>query len=255
MRISLLALAAALPALPVLADTVRFEFSGVVETSTDNLGLGGTVLGGTGTAYTAVALFDRDVPANAPDIFGGITFPGALIALEADFGGEVVTLSTPGDVRQSGADLVTASFGRRATAITPGIDALDGTVNGVGAVFGNFQIASFPGEDDFFDALDDLLSGVGPDGIAFDRTSFDTFEITFEQGFLIADIAEGVLSIFEDEGEGGDGEGDGEGGDGGNGEGGDGGEGPGGGDTPTPVPLPAGGLLLLAALAALRLRR
>ena len=237
------ALLAVLPVLPVGAETIRFEFSGVVEASNFSLP-------DAGTAYSAFALFDTDVEPEAPDVFGRRNFLGALTAFEATVGGETVTLNQAATAQQSGADLVSGIFGRGGTLISPGVDALDGSIGGLEALYGNFEVASFPGEPDFFTDIAELLSGIDEDGLSFDRTSFDTFELTFDNpgvfgdGFIIADIAEGAF-LFAD---------DGDGGPGGGGGGGTGGGGTGGGETPAPIPLPAGGALLLTALPLLGAR-
>ncbi|MGF1551780.1 MAG: DUF4214 domain-containing protein [Paracoccaceae bacterium] len=163
-------------------------------------------LPGAGTPYSAFALFDTDTAAGDPDAFGDIPFEDALIAFEATIGGETVVLDRTGDVEQSGADLVSASFGRGGTLIDPGVDALEGSVGGLEALYGNFEISSFPGDPDLFTNATALLSGVGPMGLEIDRTSFDTFELTldnpssFADGFVIADIAEGSFALADEDG-------------------------------------------------------
>lgn len=237
MRLPLLTCLAVLPLAPAWSDTVQFEFSGTVEASNYDLP-------GAGTPYTAMALFDTSVIGTDPTFIQRYSaFGGALIEFEATVGGDTITLNRNSDARQTETGRLVGLFGRGGTLIDPGVDALDGAVAGYEALYGNFEISPFPGEPDLFTDITALLSGVGSGGIAFTRTAYDTFELSFAnpegvRGFMIADIAEGFFTLVDDEE-------DGEGGD----------TGGGGADSPTPVPLPAGALMLIAALGSLRLRR
>ena len=269
MRFPLIATLATLPAIPAAAETIRLDFSGLVETASAALGVPGTIDSGAAgaTGYTATALFDTDV-APGVDIFGRRNFEGALLGLEATFGDlGTVALNQAATASQSPTSAAVAGFfGYGGDAINPEIDALDGTVNGFDAVFGNFSLSPFPGEPEFFADVDDLLSGI-EDSLSFDRTSFDTFELSFEpvsgpfRGFIVADIAEGVFSFADGDAGAGGGEGGtggeepgmGGGGMDGGGTGGEGG-GMGGGEVPAPIPLPASlPLLLTATLGAVLL--
>ncbi|WP_308918073.1 VPLPA-CTERM sorting domain-containing protein [Jannaschia sp. LMIT008] len=220
-----MALALAL-ATPVSADTVRFDFSGVVETS--NIGVPGTIDSGTGaTAFTASAVFDADVTPTV-DVFGRRLFTDALIAFEATIGGDTVTLNQSAFARQSSGSRVTGFFGSTGSAIEPPTDALDGSVNGFAALAGNFEIVPFPGEPDYVTDIDVLLSGVGTGTVSLGRTSFDTFELTLDRGagggltgFVIADILDGTLTRVPPV------------------------------TDPAPIPLPAAGWLLALGLAGL----
>ena len=231
------------------AAVIQLDFTGLVETS--NFGVPGTVDSGADGAvsYTATALFDTTVGAPGVDVFGRRTFADALTGFTATFStGDVVTLNQPGAVRQSQQDRIEALFGDGGSAIADPNDALDGTVNGLEAVFGNFEIASTTAVGpDLFTDIDLLLSAIGTDVVTFDETSFDSFELSFDRpgsfarGLIIADIAEGSFRTV---------------------------------GTPpppptpepplpnpepplppAPVPLPASGLLLLGAVGLLGLRR
>jgi hypothetical protein len=229
--------AAALTTTAAHADTIRFDFSGLVETASARLDLPGAIDAGPegATAYTATAIFDTDAAVSV-DTFGSAVFADALISFEASFGAAgSVSLNQSADVRQSGfSGTVSTNFGTAGTLISPAVDALDGAIQGREALFGNFRLSSFPGEPDFFTDADELLSGV-VDVLTFDRTSFNSFELSLApdgsgsaRAFVIADIGSGTFTRIDD-------------------------------ITPppppAPIPLPASGLLLLGALGLMGIRR
>ena len=226
------------------ADTVRFDFSGLVETASRTIGVPGAIDSGASgaTAYTATALFDTDVTPGV-DIFGRRNFSDALIGFEATFGtlGTVTLNRTATASQNPTGGTLSGFFGYQGDPINPRVDALDGSVNGFEALLGSFRLSAFPGEQDFFADADDLLSGVG-NLLTFERTSTDSFELSFLPGpggfflpFIVADIGEGTFTRVPDAVD------------------------PGLPTTPTnpplpaPIPLPAGAPLLLGAFALLGL--
>ena len=234
------------------AETVRLDFQGVVTDVSPLL----TVE--VGTTYTATALFDTDAPGAPYSFEDRYQFPDGLVAFDAVIGGEAISLTEPSEVQQ-GDDNLLAGFlyTDEFDSTDPGATRVSGTIDGLPVVGGRFFLipAAFEDRNGFFSDRSSLLSGFDGTEIELPGLELGQFDIQLydaELGYFpgfTATIAQGRLSLFEDDG----GEGDGETptgpGDGGNGGGGS--PDP----APNPVPLPAGGLMLLAALGALRLRR
>ena len=252
MKSILLATVTTSVALPALAETVRLDFQGEVTEASPLLSIA------VGTTYTATALFDTDAPGAPYSFENRYQFPDGLVAFDAVIGGEAISLTEPSYVQQGDDNLLAGYlYTDEFDGTDPGATRVSGTLAGLPVVGGRFFLIPAAFEDRngfFFSDRGSLLSGFDGTGIElpglelgqFDVQLYDA-ELGYFPGFT-ATIAQGYLSLFEDDGGDGDSEmptGPGEGGNGG------GSPDP----APNPVPLPAGGLMLLAALGALRLRR